>query len=67
MGWIGSILIILGIWLMGDKNIWGFVCGALGNSIWVYVGLKRGKQFDLAFVAVIAVIMNLISLYKWLY
>lgn len=66
MGWVGSFLIILGIWLVGDKSMWGFVCGALGNFVWVYVGLKRGKQFDLAAVALAAAILNLIGLIKWL-
>lgn len=66
MGWTGSALIILGIWLVGDKSMWGFVFGAVGNFIWVYVGLKRGKQYDLAVVALIAALLNLIGLLKWL-
>ena len=66
MGWLGSVLIVIGIWFVGDKNLWGFVCGSLGNFIWVYVGLKRGKQYDLAVVALIAGILNLVGLFKWL-
>ncbi len=66
MGWIGSTLIIIGIWLVGDKSMWGFVCGALGNAIWIYVGLIRGKQYDLAVVAFVAAVLNLVGLFKWL-
>jgi nicotinamide riboside transporter PnuC len=65
VGWVGSVFIILGIWLVGDKSLWGFVFGALGNGLWVYVGLKRGKQYDLAVVALIATVLNIIGLYKW--
>lgn len=66
MGWAASASIILGIWLVGDKIIWGFIFGAAGNFLWIYVGLKRGKQYDLAVVAVIAGLLNLIGLFKWI-
>lgn len=66
MGWAGSALIILGIWFMGEKSILGFVFGTVGNALWVYVGLKRGRQYDLAVVATIATFLNLIGLFKWM-
>lgn len=66
MGWIGSAFIILGIWLVGDKSVWGFVFGATGNTLWIYVGLKRGKQCDLAVVAAIVAVLNLVGLWKWM-
>ena len=66
MGWVASAFLISAILLMGEKSIWGFVCGALGNALWVYVGLKRGKQYDLAVVAVVATLLNIWGLYKWL-
>lgn len=66
MGWAGSALIVLGIWFVGDKNVWGFVFGATGNALWIYVGLKRGKQYDLTVVAAIATALNLVGLFKWM-
>ncbi|HXK40490.1 MAG TPA: hypothetical protein VJ046_00060 [Candidatus Paceibacterota bacterium] len=66
MGWIASAFIILGIWLVGDKSMWGFVFGALGNGLWIYVSLKRGKQYDLAAVAFVATLLNMWGFYKWL-
>ncbi|MBI2068916.1 MAG: hypothetical protein HYT67_02360 [Candidatus Yanofskybacteria bacterium] len=65
MGWTGSAFIILGIWFVGDKSMWGFVFGAAGNFLWVYVGLKRGKQYDLAVVALVAALLNLRGLLNW--
>ena len=66
MGWMASAFIILGIWLVRDKSMWGFVFGALGNGLWIYVGLKRGKQYDLVAVAFVATLFNMWGFYKWL-
>lgn len=66
VGWIASSLIVLGLWFVGEKSMWGFVFGAGGNFLWVYVGLKRGKQYDLAFIAAVSVLLNLVGLFKWI-
>jgi len=66
LGWFASFLLVLCVYFVGDKNIWGLVFGAVGNALWVYVGLKRGKQYDLMFIAGISTVLYLIGLFKWM-
>lgn len=66
MGWVASILLIVSMWLIGDKNSAGLIFGILGNCLWCYIGLKRNKQYDLAFIALVMAALNLVGLIKWL-
>ena len=65
-GWVAGLIIVLGVYLTGDKSILGFVCAIVGNAIWVYIGIKRNKQYDLATLAFVLVLMNLRGLILWL-
>jgi len=67
IGWLAGIIVILGAYFVGDKNIWGFVFGIVGNAIWIYIGITRNKQYDLAVLAFILTVMNLVGLIKWMY
>lgn len=66
IGWLAGVIVILGAYLVGDKNIMGFIFGTIGNALWVYIGLKRNKQYDLAFLGLILTLMNIIGLFKWM-
>ena len=66
IGWLASFLLVLCVYFVGDKNILGLIFGAIGNGLWVYVGLKRGKQYDLMFIAFISAILYLVGLFKWM-
>ena len=66
IGWLAGIIVIAGAYLVGDKNIIGFICGTVGNALWVYIGLTRNKQYDLAFLGFILTVMNIIGLFKWM-
>ncbi|MDO8495935.1 MAG: hypothetical protein Q7S43_00575 [bacterium] len=67
IGWLAGVIVILGAYLVGDKNIWGFVFGTVGNALWVYIGITRNKQYDLACLGFILTIINLVGLFKWMY
>ena len=66
IGWFASILLIVGMYFVGNKSILAFVFGTVGNGLWIYVGLKRDKQFDLAFVALVMTILNIRALIIWI-
>lgn len=65
-GWLAGIIVVLGAYFVGDKNVWGFVFGIVGNALWVYIGIKRDKQYDLAFLGFVLTGMNLLGLIKWM-
>lgn len=64
MGWIGSLLLILGMWLVGSKKRSAFVFGVFGNLIWAIVGLQRNTP-DLWFIATIMTMFNARAWFKW--
>ena len=64
MGWVGSALLILSIWLVGKKIRFGFMLGFLGNLLWMVAGVGR-NTYDLAVIGLIMALLNLRGWYKW--
>lgn len=64
MTWIANILIITGLFLIGNKVKYAFYFTIVGEFIWtVYASINH--QYDLAFICFIFTILNIRSLYKW--
>jgi len=49
IGWLASLMLVAGLWLMGDRKWWGFAFTVAGELIWVAVAISRG-MYDLAAV-----------------
>ena len=43
-GHIGYIFIVVGMLLLGQKNIWGWIVRLIGEFIWTGVGLAMGMS-----------------------
>lgn len=66
MGWVGNALIVLSMWLVGSKNRWAFIAGALGNLFWIFRGVYQEKpMYDLIFIAAVVTVLNLRAWFKW--
>jgi len=66
VGWIANILLILSIWLVGNKNRWAFVAGSVGNFLWIHRGLyQQEPMYDLVFIAVVMTVLNVRAWLKW--
>ena len=52
MGWTGSVLLVIGMLLVGRKNRNGFLWGLAGELLWTYKSY-RDEQWDLLVICAI--------------
>ena len=64
LGWIGNILILVGVWNLGNRKRIAFLFAMAGESLWLVNALAAG-WFDLAFISLVAVGMACRNWIKW--
>lgn len=65
MGWLATLFLIYGSYLVGDKNRNGFLFLCAGNLGWAYVGFVRELQWDLIIVSLVFVAVASFNYWKW--
>lgn len=64
LGWIGNILFVYGVWILGNKNIKGFYINSIANMLYAIQSLFM-KNFSLFWLSIFLIIINIIGIYKW--
>ena len=64
MGWVGNVLIVVGLWLVGDKKRSAFVFTTFGESVWGVYALYK-HMYDLAFICAVFALLALRNWFKW--
>jgi len=64
MGYLGSLLILVGMWFTGRKNKFGFVLGILGEFAWFVRGVQTGL-LDLLILTCIFGAMHIWNYWEW--
>ena len=64
MDWIAGVFELLGAWLVGNKNRFGFVFNLIGCLVWVYVAIYMGV-FGLLVVVIPAIAVNIRNFIIW--
>lgn len=64
MTWIANILIIIGLFLVGEKSKYAFLFTIIGESIWTIVAFTL-EQYDLAFICVVFTLLAIRNWWKW--
>jgi len=65
MDWIGNILIVLGLWLAGNKWKYAFVFSFFGETLWTIYAIQI-KLWSLAIVCAIFALIALRNVLKWI-
>lgn len=65
MGWCGSVLLVLGMFFVGEKSSIGFVIAGVGEFLWV-VKSYRDKQWDLFAICTVFCGVYAYNFWKWL-
>jgi nicotinamide riboside transporter PnuC len=55
---------LIGIWLLGNKKKFGFICNFFAACCWVYVAFHN-QVYGLLIMAVPAIIINIRNYFKW--
>lgn len=64
MGWIANILVLIGTFLIGEKKRSAFLWMAVGELLWVVVGMSR-RELDITVICVIFTAMAVWNYIKW--
>ena len=64
MDWIAGAFELVGLYIVGNKNKYGFAISIVGNLVWVYIAFVT-KLYGLILVCIPAVIINIINFIKW--
>ncbi len=63
-GFLGSGLILIGMWFIGKKNRFGFVLGLIGEGCWFYRGIQTGLM-DLFILSSVFAVMHIYNFWQW--
>lgn len=63
-GWVGSALVFLSMWMVGRKNRFGFIVGAVAETFWLIYSVKIGST-ELGFMSIVFAGLYLFNFWKW--
>ncbi len=64
MDWLAAALELLAIWIVGNKNRWGWLLGCAGCLCWMVVSYRTGVH-GLLLVAIPAFLTDIRNFVKW--
>jgi hypothetical protein len=65
LDWVGMATTLLAVWMLGNKNKYGFVSFIISNLLWIVVGVLA-QSTAIAIGNVIFLILNVRGLLKWI-
>ena len=65
LGWIGNIFFILGVYMLGDKNIKGFYLNTIANILYIYQSILMHNP-ALLWLSIGLAILNIKGIYQWI-
>lgn len=64
MGWIGNVILILGLWSVGNKVRSCFIYTVIGEVLWVIYAVHN-RQWDLVTICAVFAVMAIRNFIKW--
>lgn len=64
IGWIGNIFFIVGAVLLAKRNVYGFICNAMGNILYVFQGMLV-ETLSLCLLSVALILINMVGAWNW--
>lgn len=65
ISYIAGVLELIGIYILGNKNRYGFLLNIIGNVLWVTVGIMNPGARGLLIVCIPLFFINIINFRKW--
>jgi len=62
--WIGNILIVIGLWQVGNKKRYAFILSIAGELLWVGYALQKNLN-SLTVICLIFATIASINWFKW--
>jgi len=64
MQWLLSVLLIVNLYLMGNKTVWGPITGIVAQGLWIFYGVMT-QQYGLVPGVLILLLINIRNWRKW--
>lgn len=64
LSWSASIMLLIGLKLIGDKKLSGFYIASVAEVIWIIWGLMTGS-FALVFMSMVIMVMYARAIWLW--
>jgi nicotinamide riboside transporter PnuC len=65
LGWVASIISLIGVGFNAYQNIWCWPIWCFGNALWVYYAVKT-KQTSQLILWIAYTVVNIWAWWKWL-
>jgi nicotinamide riboside transporter PnuC len=65
LDFLAAIFTLLGVWVVGNKNKYGFIFGICSNLLWIVYVIANRHSYGIAFECLPLFFMNLRNFLKW--
>ncbi|KOY87684.1 hypothetical protein AD998_17495 [bacterium 336/3] len=65
LDWLAMILSLLAVYLLGNKNKYGFISFSLANVTWIFLGLALMNSLGIGIGNIVFLIMNIRGFISW--
>lgn len=65
LDWLAMVSSLLAVYLMGNKNRFGFISYMLANALWIYLGVFKMQSYGITIGNIFFLAMNLRGYLKW--
>lgn len=65
LDWLAMALSVFAVYLLGNKNKWGFISFMTGNLVWLYVDIFLMGSYGIAMGNFVFLILNSQGYLKW--
>ncbi|HEU4788090.1 MAG TPA: hypothetical protein VFS71_00225 [Flavobacterium sp.] len=63
--WLGISLSLLAVYMLGNKNPWGFIIFALSNVVWIFLGFVLMNSLGTAIGNAVFLVINIRGYTTW--
>ena len=64
LGWVGTLLFVYGVWVIGNKNVKGFYANSLANLCYMWQSIYMDNH-PLFWLSLLLIVINLRGIYHW--
>ncbi|MBJ7428214.1 MAG: PnuC protein [Bacteroidia bacterium] len=65
LDWIATSLSLLAVYLLGNKNKYGFISFCIANSLWIFLGFFLMDSLGIGIGNIVFLIMNMRGYISW--
>ena len=65
LDWLAMALSLLAVYLLGNKNKYGFISFSIANTLWIYLGLFLMNSLGIGIGNIVFLIMNVRGFISW--